>query len=281
LAVSKALVQLPTKPHALYRFFDRADVLLYVGISASLPTRIAKHRNLKPWWTDVRNITVEYYDTRDEAIAAETEAIKSEKPLYNTTHNELAQSTDGVPQVVTWTPHGPRAEEITVEWVQSNWDKLPHDVRHAIETPAFNKGCLGLAEDILAEVPDEDARDLIRQAKRDAAADDLLPQLAEDKSYVAAQAAISAYTRKAEDAQRLEVAADRLFEKLPTAVREVVLGRAKADVDYHQGPDHSQLDVTCWAVFCLAYAIQKGEINMSLGTPPPRGDPWPNAPASQ
>lgn len=95
MAVSKALVQLPTKPHALYRFYDRTDVLLYVGITMDLPARVGQHRKEKPWWTEVHHITIEQFDTRSAALAAEERAIKEDGPLYNSTHNDLVQAASG------------------------------------------------------------------------------------------------------------------------------------------------------------------------------------------
>lgn len=75
------------RPHALYRFYDRSDVLLYVGITMDLPKRLKAHRKEKPWWLEISSITVEPHESRAAALDAEAEAIRSEKPLYNTTHN--------------------------------------------------------------------------------------------------------------------------------------------------------------------------------------------------
>ena len=72
---------------ALYRMFDAAGALLYVGITGHLPARIAAHDGEKRWWQDVAAVTVEHFSTRDAASAAETTAIKSENPLYNITHS--------------------------------------------------------------------------------------------------------------------------------------------------------------------------------------------------
>ena len=70
----------------LYRMFDRGRGLLYVGITGHLPGRINAHENDKPWWSDVRILTVEPFRTRAEALAAELAAIKTEGPLYNIAH---------------------------------------------------------------------------------------------------------------------------------------------------------------------------------------------------
>ena len=69
--VSVASLAINNQPHALYRFFDRTDVLLYVGITANLPTRMKNHSKGKPWWTQIHNITIEHFDTRQDALDAE------------------------------------------------------------------------------------------------------------------------------------------------------------------------------------------------------------------
>lgn len=76
--------------HALYRFFDENGVLLYVGITADIGSRFKKHRGDKPWWYAVSTIRIERFPTRPAVLAAEREAIRSERPLWNVSHNEAA-----------------------------------------------------------------------------------------------------------------------------------------------------------------------------------------------
>lgn len=149
MAVSKALVQLPTKPHALYRFFDRTDVLLYVGITMDLPARVGQHRKDKPWWVEVNHITIEHFEDRAEVLLAEREAIRTEKPLYNSTHNELVDEPDRTPQVVCWTKHGLKVQEITQAWLIEHWSRIPESVRDVIEVPLYNQGRTELAESVM------------------------------------------------------------------------------------------------------------------------------------
>ncbi len=70
-------------PHYLYRLFDERDRLLYVGESWSAPSRAKQHRSGQQWWDQVRRMTVEVYSSRETALAAEAEAIRTEKPRYN------------------------------------------------------------------------------------------------------------------------------------------------------------------------------------------------------
>jgi predicted GIY-YIG superfamily endonuclease len=98
------------RPHGLYRFFDHEGVLLYVGITVNLPTRLASHADEKPWWTNVARMTVEYHPSRDLVLDAERLAIATERPLHNVQHNRRAGSIprpisrrQGGPQLPGWT----------------------------------------------------------------------------------------------------------------------------------------------------------------------------------
>lgn len=75
-----------SEPTALYRAFDEAGVLLYVGITNAPERRWREHVGAKPWWkTEVRNIDVEWFDSRTEAARAESRAVSTERPLHNLT----------------------------------------------------------------------------------------------------------------------------------------------------------------------------------------------------
>ncbi|MFE8011487.1 GIY-YIG nuclease family protein [Streptomyces antibioticus] len=71
---------------ALYRLFDADDELLYVGISKDPAARWKQHQSRTPWWRDVAMRTVEWYDDRPAAEAAERKAIQTESPRYNVVH---------------------------------------------------------------------------------------------------------------------------------------------------------------------------------------------------
>lgn len=71
---------------ALYRFFDAAGRLLYVGQSKDPGSRFKQHERDKHWFPDVAEIRI-------ERVAAELiddlerEAIRDEHPLHNIQHN--------------------------------------------------------------------------------------------------------------------------------------------------------------------------------------------------
>lgn len=72
----------------LYRHFDAGGELLYVGISLHAVVRLTAHKSQSAWFKDIVRIEIENYSSRMEAIRAEIEAIKTEKPIYNVLHNE-------------------------------------------------------------------------------------------------------------------------------------------------------------------------------------------------
>jgi predicted GIY-YIG superfamily endonuclease len=74
---------------ALYRYFDAHDMLLYVGISINPDERWKAHlhQHRQPWTARSVRRTLEWRDSREDALAAEALAIRSERPLYNGTHN--------------------------------------------------------------------------------------------------------------------------------------------------------------------------------------------------
>jgi predicted GIY-YIG superfamily endonuclease len=69
--------------HVLYRFFDRNNKLLYVGITNDASRRFGEHGAEKPWWNRVEEIKLERFPTRQALTAAETHAIETERPKYN------------------------------------------------------------------------------------------------------------------------------------------------------------------------------------------------------
>lgn len=69
--------------HALYRFYDRRERLLYVGISNDPWRRWREHVRTQPWYPSVQHQAVTWYESEDLARAAETAAIHDERPRFN------------------------------------------------------------------------------------------------------------------------------------------------------------------------------------------------------
>jgi len=76
-------IEITGTPTALYRFYDRDDALLYVGVSGNPTIRWADHAAEKHWWSQVVRKTIVLYGSRMEAEVAEGIAIRSESPTYN------------------------------------------------------------------------------------------------------------------------------------------------------------------------------------------------------
>jgi len=68
--------------HSLYRHFDKRGRLLYVGVSKNAIARIRGHKNAS-WYSKISNVTIEHFEHRVDALAAEQEAIHAESPIHN------------------------------------------------------------------------------------------------------------------------------------------------------------------------------------------------------
>lgn len=70
----------------LYRHYDSAGRLLYIGQTVSAFGRMMAHVHGSAWAEQIAKITLEHFQCRGEARCAEAEAIEAEKPLYNKQH---------------------------------------------------------------------------------------------------------------------------------------------------------------------------------------------------
>lgn len=77
--------QSPPTPGLVYRHFDAADVLLYVGYTqkGSERSRHAGHVRTARWWRHVDRIEIEQHPDKRAARAAEVWAIRTESPVFN------------------------------------------------------------------------------------------------------------------------------------------------------------------------------------------------------
>jgi hypothetical protein len=71
----------------LYRHYHASGDLLYVGITLTPLKRQASHFKRADWRDMILHIVVEPFATREEAVAAEAEAIRSEYPRFNRAQN--------------------------------------------------------------------------------------------------------------------------------------------------------------------------------------------------
>jgi trehalose utilization protein len=72
-----------TRPTDVYRVYDRAGALLYVGIAMNVFDRMRGHRQESKWWNEAHEALVERYPDRLVAKTEESRAIRDEIPRYN------------------------------------------------------------------------------------------------------------------------------------------------------------------------------------------------------
>lgn len=77
----------------LYRFFDKAGQLLYVGISNNWTQRLKQHYKDSEFFDQVASATFEHFNTREEVEAAEKAAILTEGAIYNKAFNPNFETT--------------------------------------------------------------------------------------------------------------------------------------------------------------------------------------------
>lgn len=73
----------PSRPAAVYRLFDEAKNVLYIGSSYSPEVRDRAHRLHASWGGLVTRRTDEWHDSRGAAYDAESRAIATEGPVHN------------------------------------------------------------------------------------------------------------------------------------------------------------------------------------------------------
>jgi Arm DNA-binding domain len=71
----------------LYRHYDPGGDLLYVGISLEPLRRQKRHSERAAWRDMIFQIVIEPFAAREEALAAEQLAIRTEFPRFNDVHN--------------------------------------------------------------------------------------------------------------------------------------------------------------------------------------------------
>lgn len=120
----------------LYRFFDAAGRLLYVGISSQPFARLMQHREDKPWWSDIASTKLEHFGDRALALAAELAAIKAENPL----HNIAGRSCEGAPPVSSAESTGSEAAPPIGWWCHIALDETGFELLDEPPIPSYPTG---------------------------------------------------------------------------------------------------------------------------------------------
>ncbi len=79
--------QYARRPHYVYRAYDDAGSLLYVGCTLDFERRRREHEQKRPWADRIARWEVVGYPTQEPALLAEEEAIKAESPEFNAMYN--------------------------------------------------------------------------------------------------------------------------------------------------------------------------------------------------
>ena len=74
------------RSRALYRYLDAGGQLLYVGVSFYPVARLRGHT--APWVDQVARIEIERFDTSRDALDAEKNAIRDERPVHNVSYSK-------------------------------------------------------------------------------------------------------------------------------------------------------------------------------------------------
>lgn len=72
----------------LYHYYDSQGVLLYIGITRSLPGRQASHEKKSTWMEFAARSEMYHFATREDAADVEREAIRVKRPLFNVEYND-------------------------------------------------------------------------------------------------------------------------------------------------------------------------------------------------
>lgn len=73
------------KQSTLYRYFDADGTLIYLGISSNAMARLRSHKK-DDWANRIATVKLERFPDRSAALAAESMAIKAERPMFNKMH---------------------------------------------------------------------------------------------------------------------------------------------------------------------------------------------------
>jgi predicted GIY-YIG superfamily endonuclease len=71
------------EPHCIYRVFNTAGDLLYIGCSRTPCARLSVHGSSQSWAAEMARIEIVWFENEPEAKRAEAEAVRTESPRHN------------------------------------------------------------------------------------------------------------------------------------------------------------------------------------------------------
>lgn len=75
-------------PTSVYKYYDRANILIYVGITNGGILRNRQHNDSNEWWKFVAKQEVEHFKSRGLAHEREVVLIEQFRPPFNKQHNK-------------------------------------------------------------------------------------------------------------------------------------------------------------------------------------------------
>lgn len=75
---------------ALYRHYQADGQLAYIGVTKDPQRRLAQHVAKADWVATITTTEMQWFNSKPEAMAAEADAIRSEKPLFNKIYSDRA-----------------------------------------------------------------------------------------------------------------------------------------------------------------------------------------------
>lgn len=75
-------------PTSVYKYYDRRNILIYVGITNGGILRNRQHNDSKTWWRFVHRQEVEHFKSRGLAHEREVALIEKFQPPFNKQHNK-------------------------------------------------------------------------------------------------------------------------------------------------------------------------------------------------
>ena len=111
--------------HALYRFYDAREELLYVGITDEPWRRWREHVRTKPWYPRVKHQAITWYEDKAAAEAAEREAIRSECPRFNIAGAVRPVAEGAEPELTESVVRDRRRRTLIILLLCTDWAFLP------------------------------------------------------------------------------------------------------------------------------------------------------------
>lgn len=78
----------PSATASVYKYFDKAGILIYVGITECGIARNRQHNESKEWWKFVHRQQIEHFQSRAVAHEREVQLIERFRPPFNKQHNK-------------------------------------------------------------------------------------------------------------------------------------------------------------------------------------------------